>query len=266
MQTRCFEVLASALGMRRHRSTLVLTSMPRLPAVLAFTLPLCACVIDASDDADDAVASATDNSDTRDPSGDSTSNGSTSDDPTGDSSISGPGSSSSSSASTSAESTDTRGDDGSTSAGTTGESGGEPGGGTIDVTLSGCEVDLDGTVVVTYNGSLGVASVYDNGATLSGSFQFDLEGTGVMQLSSQHRVDTGNVVNLVDVAQGTWTNLDSDALAGDPDTIGGTLTVNAWDPASGISDLQLDEVSLLNVDNDNVCTVSGTIVTTQLYP
>jgi hypothetical protein len=156
-----------------------------------------------------------------------------------------------------------------TAAQTSGDStggGGREGGGTIDLTLTGCEVDLAGTVVVSYNGSLGVASVYDNGATLSGSLQFDLGGTGVYALSTQHRVDTGTVVNLVDIAQGTWTNLDSDALTGGVDTIGGTLTVHAWDPASGISDLELDGVSLLNVVDGNVCTLDGTIVTTELYP
>ena len=142
----------------------------------------------------------------------------------------------------------------------------EPGGGTIDVTLRGCDVDLGGTVVVTYNGSLGIASVYDDGATLTGSFQFELDGPGTMALSSQHRVDTGNVINMVETSQGTWTNLDSDALAGSPDRIGGTLVVNTWDPASGVSDLELQGVSLLNVASGNVCTVDGTIVTTELYP
>jgi hypothetical protein len=146
------------------------------------------------------------------------------------------------------------------------DDGGSEGGGTIDVTLTGCDIDLGGTVIVSYNGSLGVASVYDGGATLTGSFQFDLDGTGVYELSSQHRVDTGTVVNMVDIAQGTWTNLDSDALTGGVDTIGGTLTVHAWDPASGISDLQFESVSLRNVGNANVCTIDGTIVTTELYP
>lgn len=142
----------------------------------------------------------------------------------------------------------------------------EPGGGTIDVTLRGCDVDLGGTVVVTYNGSLGIASVYDDGATLTGSFQFELDGPGTMALSSQHRVDTGNVINMVEISQGTWTNLDADALAGSADRIGGTLVVNTWEPASGVSDLELQGVSLLNVASGNVCTVDGTIVTTELYP
>ena len=161
----------------------------------------------------------------------------------------------------------TAGDASTSGASTTGADSGDPvGGGTIDVTLGGCTVDLGGTVVVSYNGSLGVASVYDSGATLTGSFQFDLDGTGVYTLSTQQRVDTGMVVNLVDVGQGTWTNLDSDALSGGDDSIGGTLTVSAWDSASGVSDLAFEGVSLLNVSSGNVCTIDGTIVTEQLYP
>lgn len=142
----------------------------------------------------------------------------------------------------------------------------EPGGGTIDVTLDGCAIDFGGTVVVTYNGSLGVASVYDGGGTLSGSFQFDLSGTGTMELSSQHRVDTGNVINMVELSAGTWTNLDADALTGGIDRIGGTLVVSAWDPAQGVADLELQGVSLLNVVDGSVCTIDGTIVTEELYP
>lgn len=145
--------------------------------------------------------------------------------------------------------------------------GSDDGGGSIDVTLSGCDVDFGGSVVVTYNGSLGVASVYDNGGTLSGSFQFDLvDGAGTMTLSTQHRVDTGNVINMVDVAQGTWTNMDSDALTGGVDSIGGTLTVDVWNPSRGQADITFSGVSLMNVVNGNVCTIDGTVVAEELYP
>lgn len=184
---------------------------------------------------------------------------------------SGDGSSSASSTegtstSTSGTTNDPSGSTGAESGSTgSGESGGDEGGGTIDVTLTGCDVDLGGTVVVSYNGSLGVASVYDNGASLTGSFQFDLQGTGAIALSTQHRVDTGEVINLVDTST-TWTNLDSDSLSGGVDRIGGTLTVNTWDPANGVSDIAFDGVSLLNVVTGNVCTIDGTIVTTELYP
>ena len=143
---------------------------------------------------------------------------------------------------------------------------GEVGGGSIDVTLTGCDVDFGGTIIVSYNGSLGVASVYDSGATLTGSFQFDLDGAGTMALSSQHRVDTGNVINMVDIGQGTWTNLDSDALSGGEDSIGGTLDVNVWNPSRGQAELTFNAVSLMNVGNGNVCTIDGTVVAEELYP
>lgn len=159
----------------------------------------------------------------------------------------------------------TTGSGGSDSGGT-GDDGGTMGGGTIDVTLSGCNIDFGGTVVVSYNGSLGVASIYDMGATLSGSFQFDLQSTGAMMLSSQHRVDTGNIINMVDTVQGTWTNLDADALAGGVDSISGTLTVNTYNPSAGEADLQFDGVTLMNVVDGSTCTIDGSIVTTELYP
>jgi hypothetical protein len=200
---------------------------------------------------DDATGPGTD---TRSSSGDGSESGDTT--PT---SGSGPGVSSSSEGEASGPTDATATD-------TSGESDGEPGGGTIDVTLTGCTIDFGGTVVVSYNGSLGVASVYDDGATLTGSFQFELDGTGAMLLSSQHRVDTGNVVNMVDPAQGTWTNLDADALAGATDRISGTLGVDTWVPSEGQASITFDAVSLLNVTTDEVCTIDGTVEATELYP
>jgi len=148
---------------------------------------------------------------------------------------------------------------------TASESGGE-GGGSIDVTLAGCDIDFGGTVVVSYNGSLGVASVYDSGATLTGSFQFDLDGPATMQLSTQHRVDTGTVVNMVDVGQGTWSNIDDDALSGGEESIGGTLDVQVWSPAEGRAEIVFDGVSLMNITSGNVCTIDGTVIAEELYP
>ena len=150
--------------------------------------------------------------------------------------------------------------------GATSDSGSDEGGGSIDVTLTGCDVDFGGTVVVSYNGSLGVASVYDSGATLTGSFQFDLDGPATFQLSTQHRVDTMTIVNMVDIGQGTWTNLDSDALSGGVDSIGGTLDVQVWEPSEGRAEIVFDSVSLMNVSTGNVCTIDGTVVAEELYP
>lgn len=139
------------------------------------------------------------------------------------------------------------------------------GGGSIDVTLDGCDIDFGGTVVVSFNGSLGVASVYDDGATLTGSFQFDLDGEGTMMLSTQHRVDTGNVINMVDNL-GTWTNIDGDSFGNEVDRISGTLVVENWNPSQGQASFTFQDVSLLHVSNGNVCTINGTIVAEELYP
>jgi hypothetical protein len=150
--------------------------------------------------------------------------------------------------------------------GGTSDSGSDEGGGVIDVTLTGCDVDFGGTVVVSFNGSLGVASVYDMGASLTGSFQFDLDGPATFQLSTQHRVDTMTIINMVDIAQGTWTNLDSDALSGGVDSIGGTLDVQSWNPSRGQAAIVFDNVSLMNVSTGNVCTIDGTVTAEELYP
>jgi hypothetical protein len=72
-------------------------------------------------------------------------------------------------------------------------------------------------------------------------------------------------VNLVDTAS-TWANLDADALGGGVDTISGTLTVETWSPARGISLLHFDAVTSRNVVDGGLCTVDGTIETTSMYP
>lgn len=145
------------------------------------------------------------------------------------------------------------------------DSSSEQGGGTIDVTLDGCTIDLGGTVVVSYNGSLGVASVYDSGSNLTGSFQFDIPQPGTMQLSTQHRVDTETVVNLVDTTS-TWTNLDPDSFGDAMDRVSGTLAITDWNPSEGQSSIAFTDVALVNVVDNSVCTINGTIETTELYP
>ncbi|MBL4686243.1 MAG: hypothetical protein JKY37_16740 [Nannocystaceae bacterium] len=138
--------------------------------------------------------------------------------------------------------------------------------GSVDVMLSGCDVDFSGDIVVTYNGSLGVASVADQGGTLTGSFQFDLDGPATFALSTQHRVDTGTVINLVDPGQGTWTNLDPDSFGSKVDAVGGTLDVSVWTPSEGMAVIEFSGVSLVNVTTGNVCTIDGTVETEELYP
>ena len=104
------------------------------------------------------------------------------------------------------------------------------------------------------------------GPTLTASLQFDLRGqSGTIPLSSNHRVQTGLVVNLV--TWSTWTNIaqDSAVFTGmAPDPISGTLVVHAWDPAAGISDIELRGVTIQNVSDRSLCTLNGRAQTSRL--
>ena len=137
------------------------------------------------------------------------------------------------------------------------DAGSAPPAGSVVLSTSGCSADFSGDIVVGYNGSLGIASL--SGPTLTASLQFDLRGQGgTIPLSSNHRVQTGLVVNLV--TWSTWTNLaqDSAVFTGmAPDPITGTLVVHAWDPAAGIADIELRGVTIQNVSDRSLCTLNG---------
>lgn len=224
-----------------------------------------ACVVEAGDDAGDtSAASQADGASAASQTDGTSQTGGSSQ--TGATSQGGDGSTATDTASSATDPTaaDTSAGSDGTAEGPASTGGGETGGGVIDVELDGCAVDFGGTVVVSYNGSLGVASVYDS-SNLTGSFQFDMLAVGDIELSSQHRVDTGMVVNMVDTAS-TWTNLDADALAGGIDTIGGVLGVVQYEPAQGLAELTFTDVTLRNVVDGGVCTINGSIETTMLFP
>jgi len=141
-----------------------------------------------------------------------------------------------------------------------------PPAGQVNLTFSGCSPDFGGDIVVSYNGSLAVGSLGAGGSTLLASLQFDLGGyRNSLPLSTQHRIDTGVVVNLV--APTTWTNIaqDSRVYTGEiPDPISGVLTVNSYTPAQGITDISFSNVTLQNVVDDSLCTINGTITTQRI--
>lgn len=142
---------------------------------------------------------------------------------------------------------------------------GEDPAGSIDVTLDGCTIDFSGNIVVAYNGSLGVASLGNGGGQLTGSFQFDLEGPATFTLSTQQRIDTGTIVNMVDPNQGTWTNIDPDGATPDGvDSISGVLEVSVWEPGQGRAVLDFDGVTLFNTTTGSVCTIDGRVEATRL--
>lgn len=130
----------------------------------------------------------------------------------------------------------------------------------------GCAPSFDGDVVVVRNSeSIAVSST--TGGTLTGSVQLDLDGAGASEtLSSQHRVDTGQVINVV--TSTTWTNLamDSGGVLGGtvPDPIGGTLTIADYRPDDGLIDVTFNGVSLQNPSDGTLCTVDGRLQTFRL--
>ncbi|MFO0723356.1 MAG: hypothetical protein U1E65_06215 [Myxococcota bacterium] len=139
-----------------------------------------------------------------------------------------------------------------------------PPAGSVQLTVQGCSADFGGDIVVAYNGSLGIASL--RGPSLAASLQFDLRGqTGTIPLSTRHRIDTGLVVNLVTFT--TWTNISQDPnviTGGAPDPILGTLVVHAYQPESGIADIELRGVQLENVSDHSLCRLDGRATTTRL--
>jgi hypothetical protein len=139
-----------------------------------------------------------------------------------------------------------------------------PPAGTVSLVTSGCNADFGGDLVVSFNGSIAVGSL--RGSSLAASLQFDLQGqSGFIELSSQHRIQTGLVINLV--TWSTWTNLaqDPDAITGQiPDPISGALLVRAYDPARGVMDIELQSVTIQNVSDLSFCTLDGRVETTRL--
>lgn len=137
---------------------------------------------------------------------------------------------------------------------------------TVGLTFNGCAADFGGDLVVSYNGSIAVGSL--RSSALTSSLQFDLDGPGTMALSSRHRVDTQQVVNLV-ILPTTWTNLSTDpnVLSGTaPDPIGGTLVVREYVPSAGRLDIDFLQVTLANTTTGGVCRIDGNLRATRLDP
>ncbi len=140
-----------------------------------------------------------------------------------------------------------------------------PPAGEVNLSFTGCQPQFSGDIIVSANGSsLSVGSL--QGGLLQASLQFSLgSNRGLMNLSSQHRIATGVVVNLV--APDTWSNLAQDprAISGEiPDPISGVLNVRMYDRAAGVAEIDLMQVTLQNVVDEGLCTLDGTVRTTRL--
>lgn len=140
-----------------------------------------------------------------------------------------------------------------------------PPAGEVNLSFTGCQPQFSGDIIVSANGSsLSVGSL--QGGLLQASLQFSLgSNRGLMNLSSQHRIATGVVVNLV--APDTWSNLAQDprAISGEiPDPISGVLNVRMYDRAAGIAEIDFMQVTLQNVVDEGLCTLDGSLSTSRL--
>lgn len=135
----------------------------------------------------------------------------------------------------------------------------------VELTFSGCAPDLSGDVVVVRNAeSIAISST---GAGSFGSIQLALQDQrGSVALGTQHRVDTGAVINVVSGT--TWTNIAMDSagvLSGEvADPIGGTLSVDNYDESAGMIDVTFSGVTLQNPSDGSVCQIDGRLRTSGL--
>ena len=147
----------------------------------------------------------------------------------------------------------------------------EPDGGQTDpssvlnLTFEGpCAPDFGGDRTVAFAGVLSISAVRQG--LLQAVLQFDLaSASGAQIISTRNRLETGLAINLI--TSTTWTNASSDpaVIAGDaPDPVGGTLLIGEYAPETGVSDLTLVNVSLVEPTTDAVCTINGTVTTTRL--
>lgn len=137
---------------------------------------------------------------------------------------------------------------------------------TVELTFEGCAPDFSGDVVVVRNAeSIAVSST--SGGALGGSIQLALQDErGSVSLSTQHRVDTGAVINVITTS--TWTNIAMDSsgvLTGEiADPIGGSLNVVTYDEGTGMLDVTFNAVTLQNPGDGTVCQIDGRLRTRSL--
>lgn len=131
----------------------------------------------------------------------------------------------------------------------------------VGLTFSGCAPDFSGPLVVLRNTtSIAVSAA----SPLTGSIQLALEDPpGTVAISTQHRIDSGSVINVI--AGSTWTNIalnSADVLSGAiADPIGGTVEIRTYDEAAGMVDVSFDAVTLQSASDGSICQVDGRLRT-----
>ena len=121
----------------------------------------------------------------------------------------------------------------------------------IGLSFGGCSPDFSANVIVVTNSDSMAVTRSDN--PLEGQIQLHLTSSGTVPISTQERVDNGDIINLIDGT--TYTNIST----ADPDPITGTLTINSYDEPAGIADLYFNNVVVENVSTHALCTINGSL-------
>ncbi len=135
----------------------------------------------------------------------------------------------------------------------------------IDVTFSGtCTPRFNARRMVTGGGG-NVNVMSSNMAGLTGAIYMGFpNGTGTVQLSTQQRMDTQTVINVM-VGQAIWTNMTMDVVAVRagriPDPVSGTVTVREFDSELARADVTFTNVNLQSVRDGSICTLNGRLQT-----
>lgn len=129
----------------------------------------------------------------------------------------------------------------------------------VDVNFDGCPATFDGKLTVgAGQGAVTISSI--SGSTLTGSLMLNLGSlTGTQALSTRHRISSKAVINVVG-NNAVWTNMSKNGPKG-KDTIGGTIDIDAFDSASGVSDISFNDVKLQNPADGTICTLNGRVQT-----
>ncbi|MBX3274911.1 MAG: protein kinase [Sandaracinaceae bacterium] len=158
------------------------------------------------------------------------------------------------------------------SVGTTGGDGtppdtaaGNPRDPTIDVTFSGtCSPTFNARRMVTGGGG-NVNVMSSNMGGLTGAIYMGFpRGPGTYQLSTQQRMDTQTVINVM-VGQAIWTNMSMDVMAirsgriADP--VSGTVEVREFDSDLATADVTFRNASFQSMRDGSICTLNGRLVT-----
>lgn len=134
----------------------------------------------------------------------------------------------------------------------------------IDVTFSGgCSPTFNARRMVTGGGG-NVNVISTNMGGMTGAIYMGFpQGPGTTQLSTQHRLDSQTVINVM-VGQSLWTNMTTDLMAVRngriPDPVSGTVIVREFDSDLAHADVTFQNVTLQSMRDGSICTLNGRVV------